>query len=264
MIEERERKERTEGERWEVLHRLEDWLETPMVVLGLVWLAILVVELLWGDQALLRTAGLAIWIVFILDFALRFTLAPRKTRYLRRNWITLLALALPALRVLRFARVLRALRAARGIQLARLVTSLNRGMRSLSRTMERRGLRYVVTLTTLVIFAGAAGMYAFEGPGVGGIGSYGEALWWTAMLLTTIGSEYWPQTPEGRALALLLSVYALGILGYITATLASFFIGQDAETESGPVAGEAALQGLRTEIAALREELRASRGGELS
>ena len=236
-----------------------------MVVLGLVWLAILVVELLWGDRAMLRMAGIAIWIVFILDFALRFTLAPRKTRYLRKNWITLLALALPALRVLRFARVLRALRAARGIQLARLVTSLNRGMRSLSRTMERRGLRYVVALTTLVIFAGAAGMYAFEGPGAGGgIGSYGEALWWTAMLLTTIGSEYWPQTPEGRALALLLSVYALGILGYITATLASFFIGQDAETESGPVAGEPALQGLRAEIAALREELRAARGGQPS
>lgn len=236
-----------------------------MVVLGLVWLAILVVELLWGDHALLRTAGLVIWAVFIVDFALRFTLAPRKTRYLRRNWITVFALALPALRVLRVARVFRALRAARGVQLARLVTSLNRGMRALSRTMERRGLRYVVALTTLVIFAGAAGMYRFERQVAGeGMANYGEALWWTAMLLTTIGSEYWPRTPEGRALALLLSVYALGMLGYITATLASFFIGQDAEDEGGAVAGDAGLAAVRADIAALREELRMSRDAEPS
>ena len=47
------------------------------------------------------------------------------------------------------------------------------------------------------------------------------------MLLTTIGSEYWPQTPEGRLLTFLLSLYSLGILGYITATLASFFVEKD-------------------------------------
>lgn len=250
-------RERTEGERWQALHRLEDWLETPMVVLGLVWLAILVAELLWGDRALLRSFGLFIWIVFILDFALRFTLAPKKIRYLKGNWITVVALALPAFRVLRLARVFRALRAARGLQLARLVTSFNRGMGALSRSMERRGARYVVALTALVTFAGGAGMYAFERPAAGGeLESYPEALWWTAMLITTIGSEYWPQTPEGRTLALLLSVYALGMLGYITATLASFFIGRDAEAEEGEVAGDAALRALREEISALRNEVR--------
>lgn len=257
MDQKKREEERTEGERWQALHRLEDWLETPMVVLGLVWLAILVVELLWGDRTLLRSVGLFIWIVFILDFALRFTLAPKKVRYLKTNWITVIALALPAFRVLRVARVFRALRAARGLQLARLVTSFNRGMGSLSHTMERRGARYVVALTALVTFAGAAGMYAFERPGAGGeLESYAEALWWTAMLLTTIGSEYWPRTPEGRTLALLLSIYALGVLGYITATLASFFIGRDAHAEDGEIAGDTAIRALQDEIAALRRELR--------
>lgn len=264
MTDQQKEEQRAEGERWRVLHRLEEWLETPMVVLGLIWLAILVAELLLGDRALLRTVGLFIWIVFILDFALRFTLAPRKLRYLKSNWITVIALALPAFRVLRAARLLRALRAARGFQLARLVTSFNRGMGALSATMERRGAGYIAALTALVVFAGAAGMYAFERPGAGGeLGSYGESLWWTAMLLTTIGSEYWPQTPEGRTLSLLLSVYALGMLGYITATLASFFIGRDAEDDDAEVAGEAGMRALAEEIAALREELRA-RGAERS
>jgi voltage-gated potassium channel len=51
------------------------------------------------------------------------------------------------------------------------------------------------------------------------------------MLLTTMGSEFWPQSPEGRLICLVLSVYAFAVFGYITATLASYFIGSDAERE---------------------------------
>lgn len=249
-----------ERDRLQILRTLEDWLETPLVVLGLVWLVILVAELLIGENEVLTTAAAFIWIVFIVDFLVRLILAPRKIAYFRQNWITAVALVLPAFRVLRIGRVIRALRAARGLQLARLLTSVNRGMGALSQTMERRGARYVVALTTVVIFTGAAGMYAFErSVPREGFDSYAESLWWTAMLLTTIGSEHWPATPEGRALALFLSIYALGVLGYITATLASFFVGRDAEAESGEVAGEAALESIRAELAGLRAEVRALR-----
>jgi len=34
----------------------------------------------------------------------------------------------------------------------------------------------------------------------GGIDSYGTALCWTAMILTTMGSDYSPKTAEGRTL----------------------------------------------------------------
>ena len=36
------------NERSEILSRLEQWLETPMIVLGFIWLALLIVELRWG------------------------------------------------------------------------------------------------------------------------------------------------------------------------------------------------------------------------
>lgn len=38
--------EELERERYALLQRLEDWLETPMLVLAFVWLALLVVELI--------------------------------------------------------------------------------------------------------------------------------------------------------------------------------------------------------------------------
>ncbi len=245
-------------ERDELLHRIEKWLETPMVVLGFVWLALLILELTRGVTTALETAGTVIWVVFILDFALRFALAPRKVDYLQANWLTVISLILPALRVFRIVRVfrvLRAARAARGLRLVKIIGSLNRGMRALGRTMGRRGFGYVVALTLLVTLAGASGMYYFERGH--GIDDYGTALWWTAMVMTTMGSDYWPQTAEGRVLCLVLALYAFAVFGYVTATIASFFLGRDAEDPEGEVAGAAAVEALQGEIAALREEIRA-------
>lgn len=250
------------AERFRLLRQLEKKLELPMVLLGLAWLVLLVIDLTRGLTPGLEMTVNIIWVAFIVDFLLKFTLAPGKWTYLRRNWLTVIALAIPALRVLRAARafaVLRAARATRGVRLVRVVGSLNRGMRALGATMGRRGFGYVVALTTLVTFAGAAGMYAFErNPGGDGLNDYGTALWWTAMIMTTMGSGYWPQTPEGRVLCVLLALYAFAVFGYVTATLASFFVGRDAENDQAEVAGERSMKALRGEIAALRAEIQQS------
>ncbi|NJN87287.1 MAG: two pore domain potassium channel family protein, partial [Leptolyngbyaceae cyanobacterium SL_7_1] len=148
-------------------------------------------------------------------------------------------------------------RATRGLQLLQVLSRTNRSMRSLTDAFKRRGFGYVVLLTTIVIFAGAAGMYAFEQETATtpGFDSYGTALWWTAMLMTTLGSDYFPQTAEGRILCFLLALYGFAVFGYITATLATFFIGQDAEDERAEIAGERSIKALREEIAALRSEI---------
>jgi voltage-gated potassium channel len=252
-------------ERREVLQQFEDWLEAPMLVLGFVWLVLLVIDLTWGLSPLLETAGTIIWIIFIVDFAITFMLAPHKLVYLKNNWLTVIALAVPALRVLRVvrvARLLRAARAARGLRLVRVITSLNRGMKALGASMGRRGLGYVVALTAVVTLTGAAGMHAFENEIPNGLNSYAEALWWTAMLMTSIGSEYWPHTAEGRALCFLLSLYGFAVFGYMTATLATFFIGRDAEDEKAELAGAKSIEALRAELAALRTEIVALRRDE--
>jgi len=240
-----------------LLRAIQNRLEVPMLVLALVWIAIFIVETVRGSSTVLTAAGYAIWGSFILQFAVEIIVAPRKLHYVNRNWLTMLALALPALRVLRvvriaqLARVSRTAGALRGARLVRVVSSVNRGMRALRATMRRRGFGYVMLLTALVVAAGAAGMYAFEPTAFDG---YASALWWTAMLVTTIGSQYWPESPEGRVLCLLLSVYGLAMFGYVTATLATFFIGRDKEQRSSLSTVES-MAALRHEIAELRKQL---------
>jgi voltage-gated potassium channel len=171
---------------------------------------------------------------------------------------------MPAFRIFRIARAFRAARVARVVRSARLVSivsSVNRGMRALRDTLGRRGFGYVVALTVVVILVGAAGMQAFERelPGGRGLDSYATSLWWTAMIITTLGSDYWPLTPEGRVLCLLLAMYSFAVWGYITASLATFFLDRDAADSKASIAGERSLELLRSDIAMLRAEVQSLR-----
>lgn len=240
-------KEELNNERKKLLVSLEQLLEGPMVFLAFVWLLLLVIELTNGLSKPLEYASLTIWVLFIIDFLLKFILAPKKGMYLKKNWLTAISLFIPALRVFRVFRIVRLLRGLRGIRIVRLVSSLNRSMKSLEATMKRRAFGYVVIVTILVTFAGAAGMYAFEKPNPG-FESYGMALWWTAMRVITAGNEFNPITTEGRGLAFLIALFGYTILGYITATFATFFIGRDAEEKDAPVAGTNDIKELKSAI----------------
>ena len=239
-----------------LLQELSAWIETPMLILSGVWLVLLVIELAGAGSPLVAGFSIASWVVFIAEFLLKFILAPRKLAFLGQNVITIAALIVPAFRLFRALRVLRLARTLRGVRLVRVVGGANRAMNALRRSMSRRGLGYVVTLTVVIAVLGALGMRTFEtdGPNAEDFASFGDALWWTAMILTTTGSQAWPATAEGRVLAFLLSFYAFGVFGYVAAAFASFFVDQDRIRDE-----PAGIDSLRTEIRALREEVAALR-----
>lgn len=231
-----------ETQRVRLLVQIERIAERPLVVLSLVWVIVAVVELTRGLSRTGEMISVTIWIVFIADFLLKLVVAPRKVEFLRKNWLPALSLILPAFRLFRLTRTFRFARTARGLRLAKLLGSINRGMLALRRALRRRGAGYVTAATLLVLLAGAAGMMAFEreGPNRDVFATYAASVWWTAMLMTTIASEAWPRTGAGRALTLFLSLYSLGVFGYITATLASLFVEQnaaaDGDRRSAPLA----------------------------
>jgi voltage-gated potassium channel len=257
---------RVRRERAELLHHITAMTDKLMVGLALIWIGLMIGDFVGRLTPPLVILNYVIWAIFGLDFAVKFAVAPHKLHFLRTHWITIISLLLPAFRVLRLFQALSALRA---LSLVRILTSVNTSMGALSHAMGKKGLGYVVVITLIVLFGGAAGMYYFEQPsqlvqqgfaGVaaagGGLHSYSDAVWWTAMLMTTIGSQYWPVTVSGRALCFLLSLFSLGVFGYITAALASFFVGQQGQKKPAEDDRQAALlaeiQGLRAELADIR------------
>ncbi|MGZ5304738.1 MAG: hypothetical protein ACXWDO_11535, partial [Bacteroidia bacterium] len=111
-------------ERFKLLHSLQNTLETPMIILGFLWLILLIAELIWGLNAWLQGLSTVIWVVFILDFLIQFFLAPDKSRFIKTNILTLISLIVPALRLFRIAR---AIRVVRGFRLVKVISSINRG-----------------------------------------------------------------------------------------------------------------------------------------
>lgn len=98
--------------RHRLLYRLESKLEAPMFLLAIAWLWFFIAELVHGLAPWQQQAVTVIWIVFITEYLLKLYLAPHKLAYVGRNWITLIALVIPAFRALR---LLRALQPAAGL-----------------------------------------------------------------------------------------------------------------------------------------------------
>ena len=256
------RKAIVRDERFELLEHLQATLEPAMATLGVVFLGLLLLDYgatdlgdrgnVWLDRALQ-----AIWAVFLLDFGLRFMVAPAKIRFLRENWLGVLSLALPFLRPLR---ALRAARALRSLSLVRLLGGVNRGMRVLRQVTRGRQFAYVGALTLLVTAAGAVGVLFFDRNAEGAtIRSFGDALWWAAALVTTVNSEKYAVSPEARVIAILIRVFAVSVFGFVTASIASYLIGRDTEERTPSGNGESHIQPdftvLRDELAALHREV---------
>ena len=78
------------------------------------------------------------------------------------------------------------------------------------------------------------------------------------------GRRHVSEAPEGRLLCLLLAVYGFAIFGYVTASVASFFVARDADSDASELAGARQVEGLRREIAALRSSLERVSTGPLA
>lgn len=211
---------------------LSDLAEVALTVLAFVFVVLLIVEYAFAltpaETRWVELAGWIIWCIFTMDFVTRLALAEDKGRYLRGNWLSALAVLLPAFRVFR---IVRAVRVLRGVRTVRLVAGTNRGARALSRIAGFAGAGYVILLTLLVLPLAAAGITWLErGQPHATITSFGAALWWAATTIIQQGSEQNPSTPEGRVLGVLLMVYALAVSGYITAALAAFLLGRRPST----------------------------------
>jgi voltage-gated potassium channel len=243
------------GARRELLSQLEEWLEPLMVALGFVWLALLIFEFTVAATPAATLLSNIIWGIFIVDFLIKLLLAPDKLPFLRRNWLTLISLLLPALRIFAVFRAVRVITATRGLRLVRTLTSLNRSVKSLRASLGRRHLGYALALTALMLVTGAAAIFALERGVNPAFNTVGDSLWWTSMLLTTIGTGVMPATAEGRLLTLLLAAYGAGFFGYVTAALASYFVGRDAETPPVEPARGPSLDDIHLQIQAMRDDL---------
>ena len=187
-------------------------------------------------------ANFAIWIAFGLDYLVRVTLAPSRRQFFRHHLLDLAVLVLPLLRPLRAVRV---------------VTALARLNRT-SISVRGRTTAYVVGAVLLLGFVSALAVLDAERHSAhANITSFGDATWWAATTITTVGyGDQFPTTPEGRFVGVGLMIGGIALAGTITAALASWFVEQiNTAEQAETTTRDEQLALLVAEIQSLRVEL---------
>jgi voltage-gated potassium channel len=247
--------------REELREKLDRYLDVPLALASLALVLLAVIELS-GEargpwEARLATLGWVLWGLFFVEFAAKLALAPVKRRYLRQHWLDVLIVLLPFLKVLRLAQVLRATRA---LPAFRLLVFGGRGSQSTLALLRRRRLGQLAIISAMVMLIGAALGFLLEAGAQGSpIQDFGDALWWSAALVTTIGSELYPVTTAGRILGFVLMIYAIGIFTYFIGSVASVLVAFDAgQTRKPRDKGGVELD--EGEVEALRSILKKAEG----
>ncbi len=206
--------------------RIDRLTELPMLLLALAYLPVFIIGYLPQMSVNAREAAqfaeYAIIAAFAAELVVKMAVAERKLHYLRTHWLDVLIILVPFLRPLRFLRVVRVL------------PFLARGAVGLRAVMGPYRGAYVLVTGLLSVLAAAALVTLFERGAGGSIRGFGDALWWAATTITTVGyGDVAPITPEGRAVAVFLMVVGIALFGVLTAGVAAYFVKGSEEPEQG-------------------------------
>lgn len=111
----------------------------------------------------------------------------------------------------------------------------------------RRGLWYSLALCLVILLIGGVGFWVLEPD----IHTLQEGLWLAFTTAATVGyGDVVPQTPVGRAFAVLVVLLGLAVLSLVTASLAALFVERDVEADERQIERD-----LMREIRALRQQV---------
>jgi hypothetical protein len=88
-------------ERFKLRNRIDKTMDIPFAVLGLIWLNLLIVLMIYEDNMLWQGAT-GIWLLFQTELLIKVYLSPSAMLYFRKNPLKVASSMIPALRILIF------------------------------------------------------------------------------------------------------------------------------------------------------------------
>ena len=191
----------------------------PMFVAAMFWLLSSFFTWVPALQPMYRAEGVRLslitWLIFAIDMLIRFILDPKKGQFVKRNWLLLIALAFPPLRI---------------VLVVMAVMRVAQDRNALTKIV---GI-YAVYGVLFVVLFGSMFTLIFEinAPGAN-ITSYGDSVWWGFVTVTTVGyGDFTPVTIGGRVVAVLIMFTGAAAVGAVTAAVASRFISSSSSSSS--------------------------------
>lgn len=218
-------------------------MEWPLTITALAFFAAYALEILarlTGTFEVLAEAIIwAAWVVFVVDYFTRLAITDHRWRWFYRHLLDLLIVLLPALRPLRLMRFLA------------IIAIIQRGAGGI---LRGRVVLFTIGSTILIIVIAGLAVYDAERD-VGNIRTFGDAIWWAFVTITTVGyGDHYPVTATGRMVAIGLMIGGITLIGVITATLASWIVERVSDEQNNVAAAtEDQVDRLRSEVAELKQ-----------
>lgn len=225
----------TLGRSQDAYDRFSAAVELPLAILALLWLPVLVLPLVAHLEAAVAETFDAIdyliWAAFVVEYLVKLYLAPSRRRFFTHHLVDLALVALPVLRPLRF------LRLGRLLNLGRIGIVLYNGLGRVRKILTHRGLHFVLLAVLVIVFAGSTVEFVFEQDARGSnINNFGDALWWAIVTVTTVGyGDRYPVSAGGRGVAVVLMFVGIGLIGVLTASVASYFVEEKTDEQQTAV-----------------------------
>lgn len=157
-----------------------------------------------------------IYCIFVLDYLIRFILSKNKKKFLKSNIVDLIA-------ILPFG-MFSSFKYGRTLKLIRVGTYLLRLIDNVKEIVFTNNFIYALGTTITITIAGSIGIYFLEVRSNGNINTYGDALWWSIVTVSTVGyGDISIVTGLGRIIACILMITGVGFLSMLTSTMSSFF-----------------------------------------
>lgn len=171
-------------------------------------------------QQVLLIAGDVLTVFFAVELLVRFWVARKKSRFFRRYWLDILAVA-PMVRPLRFFRILRVLRLFRaGVLMNRRLSFFKSMM-----TSTASELVALAAVSSTIVLAAAMTVHLSEGGANADFSSFEQSLWFSVLSLTAgepVGGE--PLTEVGRWTTLGLMIGGLTVFGMFVGTVSASMV----------------------------------------
>jgi voltage-gated potassium channel len=146
----------------------------------------------------------------------RFTLATPKKRFVRESWSDLVLVVIPFFQPVRLLGAF--------LRLVRLNAAVERTTQNAGRLLGRHKLHLALAWACGLVLIAAVVTPVVE-PDSSKIKSFGDGLWWAVVTTTTVGyGDLVPESATGRVIGLVLMLAGVGIIGIITANIASMFL----------------------------------------
>jgi voltage-gated potassium channel len=227
-LEEEERKEerrrhaiagtKPSGGRHDLVDRIERLTKFPMALLGVAWLVIAIIALTTdvnGSTSRALVGGLfVLWLIMLMEYLVRLVVTPDRLGYLKRRWVEPATVVVPLLQGWHVV----------GIE--RVTLLVREGELRVETILKHHSLFRVLIAAAATLITGSWLVLLFEENAKGSnIHDYSDALWWAIVTVTTVGyGDRFPVTEGGRAVAVILMLVGIGLIGVLTATVASVFI----------------------------------------